>query len=371
MDTSDPEIVFDAAGACNHCRSYNERNFLLRLDENQKQEALKALVAQVKHSGEGRPYDAVLGVSGGVDSSYLAYVMHRAGVRVLLVHIDNGWNSAQSVLNIKNICERLDLDYESVVLDWEELRDIQLSFLRASVVEAETPTDIAILGGLHRVAAKYGIRSILGAGNPVTEGILPRLWHYSAKDTIYFRSIQRRFGRRRIRTFPLFGPLTEAWYKLGRGMRILYPMAYIPFEREKAILTLESELGWRGYGGKHHESRYTKFVQSYLLPKKFGIDYRRATLSSLICAGQLDRATAIETLTTPTFSEGEIQGEKEYVARKLRISVSHLDEIVSLPPKFYFDYPNGERRLALINNVYRRLIQRSATSFSGQSSTAC
>lgn len=364
MDTSDSDIEFDAAGHCNHCTSYDRRNPGVRLDKAQKAESLGRIVDQLRREGQGRPYDAVLGVSGGVDSSYLAYVMHKAGLRILLVHVDNGWNSAQSIINIRSISEHLDYDYESVVLDWGELRDIQLAFLKASVVEAETPTDIAILGGLHRVAARHGIRSILGAGNPVTEGILPETWHYSAKDTRYFRDIYRRFGQSEIESFPLFGPLTETWYKLGRRIRLRYPMAYIDFERQQAMHVLRTELGWRDYAGKHHESRYTKFVQAYLLPKKFGIDYRRATLSSLICAGQMTRSDAIKTLSTLPYSEQNIVEEKRYVARKLCISVAELDDIVSSPPRSYRDYRNGKKLLTIINTIYRcvtsiRLLDRS------------
>jgi hypothetical protein len=278
--------------------------------------------------------------------------------------MDNGWNAEEAVKNMRNIAELLNFDYESYVLDWEVFRDLQLSFLKASVVEADTPTDIAILGALHKVAAKYNIGYIISGGNVATEGILPRSWHYNAKDMRYFRSVQTRFGRRQlIRNFPSFGLWEEIWYKFFKGVQMVYILNYISFSKTEAKEILEKELHWRYYGGKHHESRYTKFIQSYFLPVKFNIDYRKATLSSQICAGEISREQALQLLEKPLFNPEEVDREKKFIAKKLEISTSELDQILELPAKTYRDYPNNEEKLEFFYGLYRKFFNKALLSW--------
>lgn len=355
MDTSDPNIRFDNHGYCNHCTGFlatlAERDANLRFSP----EGLKNEVYRIKQAGKGGPYDCVLGVSGGIDSSYTAWYLKSLGLRTLLVHLDNGWNAEEAVQNIKNLAEVLGFDYESVVLNWKEFRDLQLSFLKASVIEAETPTDIAIPGALHRVAANYKVRFIISGGNMSSEGILPKHWHYNAKDTTYLNAVHKAFGKEKLRSFPYFGFKEETYYKLVRDIRMIYLLNYIPYDKEQAMDLLKKELNWKYYGGKHHESRYTKFVQSYLLPVKFNLDYRRATFSSQICAGQMTREEALERLQLPAFNAATIAQDLDYVAKKLGISRAELDEIIQQPPKTYRDYPNDEKRLTFFYNLYRRL----------------
>lgn len=354
MDTTDPEIRFDEKGICNHCTGFLERLQEVKTLMKFGQEHLPAIIQKMKDAGKNKKYDALLGVSGGVDSSYVAYLLKQYGVRTLLVHMDNGWNSEDANLNIKNVVKRLGFDYESYVLNWDEFRDIQLAFLKASVVEAETPTDIAIQGALHRTAAKYGIKYIISGGNLATEGILPKMWHYNQKDTTYFKFIHQKFGQKKARYFPNFGYQAELYYKFIKGIKIIYLLNYVAFNKAQATKLLETELGWKNYGGKHHESRFTKFVQSYLLPKKFDLDYRKATLSSQICSGEITRQQALEALKAPIYNEEVVEREKEFIAKKLGISKAELNEIIDRPGKYYYEYPNDEKKLNFIYNVYRR-----------------
>ncbi|HEX6335270.1 MAG TPA: N-acetyl sugar amidotransferase [Flavisolibacter sp.] len=357
MDTTDPDIRFDESGYCNHCTEFFEKVEKLKQEKKFGPACLPDVIRKIKASGRSNEkYDVVLGISGGVDSCYTAYLLSQHGIRTLLVHLDNGWNSDFATLNIKNIARALKFDYESFVLDWEQFKDIQLAFLKASVVEAETPTDVAILGALHRVAAKYGVKYIISGGNLATEGILPRLWHYNAKDTVYFSAIVKTFGTKRVHTFPLFDYKAEFYYKFIKGIRILYLLNFVTYNKAEATRILKEKLGWRDYGGKHHESRFTKFIQSYLLPKKFNLDYRKATFSSLICSGLMTREKALEELKEPMFNVAEIERDKEYIAKKLGITIVELNTLIDLPGRYYFEYPNDEKRLNFFYRLYKKYL---------------
>jgi N-acetyl sugar amidotransferase len=358
MDTTDLEIIFNSEGECNLCTEF--LNTRLRYSYQGPHSDLKfnTLLTEIKDAGKGKEYDCIVGLSGGIDSSYVAYICKKEGLRVLGVHVDNGWNSEEAVINIKNIAQKLQIDYESYVLDWDEFKDLQLAFLKASVPEAETPTDIALLAALHEIASKYGVKHIISGGNFATEGILPKLWHYDAKDLKYFKAIQKTFGTKPIRKVPLFGFWKEIYYKLVKKIKMIYLLNYIPYSKAEAIDVLKREIDWRDYGGKHHESVYTKFIQSYYLYTKFGIDYRRATLSSQICAGSITREKALEQLQKKPFNEASIKSEKEYIAKKLGTTYEELEAILALKPKWYHHYPNNEKKLAMIYDVYRKLFKK-------------
>jgi N-acetyl sugar amidotransferase len=355
MDTSDVDITFDAQGHCNHCTDYFNRiaKQVYRGAESDAQ--LKQVLSNIKAAGNGKEYDCIVGVSGGIDSCYVAYIAKQMGLRPLLVHMDNGWNSEISVKNIKNVADKLGLDYQSYVLDWNEFKDLQLAFLKASVPEIETPTDIAIPAALHKIAAEYGVKYIISGGNYATEGILPKTWHYNAKDFKYLNNIQKTFGTKKLRKFPLFGWKQETYYKFVKGIRIIYILNYVPYSKADAMSILEKELGWKYYGGKHYESKYTGFVQSYILPEKFNIDYRRATFSTQICAGEMTREEALEELSKKSFDPVKAAEEKEYVCKKLGISVAEFDAIMADKAKIYRDYPNDEKFLEFLYNLYRKL----------------
>lgn len=358
MDTSDPDISFNEKGECNLCSEFITKRSKHNYQGFESDEKFQQIVAEMKLAGKGREYDCIVGLSGGVDSSYSAYLCKENGLRVLAVHVDNGWNSEEAVLNIKNIAQKLQIDYESYVLNWEVFRDLQLSFLKASVPEAETPTDVALLGAVHKVALKYNVKYIISGGNFATEGILPRFWHYDAKDQTYLKHIQKKFGTKKLGDFPLFGFVREMYYKLVKKIKIVYILNYIPYSKDDAMEVLKEKLDWRYYGGKHYESLYTGFIQSYYLFKKFGIDYRRATLSSQICSKVVTRDEALKILETLPYKEEKAQKEKEYVAKKLGISLEEMDRIIDLEPKWYTDYPNDEKKLSFIYNSYRKLFKK-------------
>jgi N-acetyl sugar amidotransferase len=358
MDTSDLEIGFDESGNCNHCVEFLNRRIKYVYQDKASDLALEKLVEEIKQAGKNKEYDCILGVSGGVDSSYLSYIAKQKGLRVLAVHMDNGWNSEAAVLNIKHITSKLNIDYESFVLDWEEFRDLQLAFLKASIPEADTPTDIAIPAVWHLIAAKYGIKHILSGGNVATEGILPRSWHYNAKDMKYFNHIQKTFGTRKLKKFPTFGFQKEMYHKLVKGIKITYMLSYVPYEKKAVIKLLQDKLDLRFHDRKHHESKYTGFIQSYYLYKKFGIDYRRATLSSQICIGKVKREEVIDLLSEKPYDVNQIEADKVYIAKKLHISDIELDRIIDLPAKYFWDYPNDKKKLKFIYDLYRKLYKK-------------
>ena len=358
MDTSDPGITFNDKGECNLCTEFIIKRSKYNYHGAQSDVEFKNLISQIKKSGKGKKYDCVVGLSGGIDSSYVAYTCKQNGLRVLAAHMDNGWNSDEAVSNIENIARKLDIDYESYVLNWEEFKDLQLAFLKASVPEAETPTDIALLAAIHKVADKHGVKYVISGGNFATEGILPKHWHYNAKDLKYLKHIQKKFGTKKIKQFPFFGFMEEMYYKLVKGMKVIYMLNYVPYCKDEAVELLKNKLAWRYYGGKHYESVYTGFIQSYYLYKKFGIDYRRATLATQICTGVISREQALKELESLPYNEQKAQTEKEYVAKKLGINIQEFEKIINLPAKWYSDYPNDEKRLGFIYDTYRKIFKK-------------
>lgn len=358
MDTTDPDIRFNDKGECNHCTEFIQTRALYNYQGATSDAELAAWVERMKKDGKGKEYDCVVGLSGGIDSSYAAHLCRKMGLRVLGVHIDNGWNSEEAVMNIKNIAKKLNVDYESYVLDWEEFKDLQLAFLKASVPEADTPTDIAILAALHIVASKYKIKYIISGGNFATEGILPKYWHYNAKDLTYFNHIQKKFGTVKLRKFPTFGFQKEMYYKFIRRIKMVYILNYVPFVKDEAMELLSQELDWKYYGGKHYESKYTGFIQSYYLFEKFGIDYRKATLSSQICTGEITREDALKLLESKPYTDDKVEEEKKYIAKKLGITIEEFERLISLPAKWYTAYPNDEKRLSFIYDTYRKWFKK-------------
>lgn len=354
MDTSDPEITFAADGHCNHCERALTllRTKLPRYTEGEFQ--IDRVVARMKDAGRGRPYDCIIGVSGGVDSTYVAWVVKQHGLRPLAVHFDNGWNSELAVQNIEQALRRLEIPLHTHVVDWEEFRDLQLAFLRASVPDAEIPTDHAIGALLHHTAAKFGVRYIISGTNVSTESILPLSWTYYVSDWKYIRAIHRRFGTTRLRSYPHSSLARYVYHILGRRIRTVSLLNSVPYDKKVAVGVLERELGWHNYGGKHHESIYTRFFQSYILPRKFGIDKRRAHYSSLIMSGQMTRDEALAALEQPVADERLLAEDRAYVIKKLGIPEREFDAIMSAPVRSYRDYPNDSKRYAQMRALMRR-----------------
>jgi hypothetical protein len=271
--------------------------------------------------------------------------------------MDNGWDTADAASNLRNVTRALGMDYQCQVLDWPSFRDVQLSFLKASVPDAELPTDVAIPAVLHDFAARFEVKYIVSAGVFSTEGILPRSWQYDPKDSKYLNHIHGKYGGGQLHKFPVFDYKLEAYYKFGRGIKMLYPLNCVDFQQEQGIDLLVEKCGFRRYGEKHHESRYTRFVQSYYLLRKFAIDYRRSRFSSEICCGMMSRDDAHHALGTRPYYE-TIAAELPYIAKKLNVSMDEFEEILSRPPRWYYDYPNSAKKLRFIYDSYRKLTGR-------------
>jgi N-acetyl sugar amidotransferase len=299
-----------------------------------------------------------MGLSGGVDSSYVAYTAKRLGLRPLAVHFDSGWNSELAVNNIENIVKKLGIDLHTHVVDWEEMRDLQLAFFKASVANCDIPTDHAFPAILYREAARHGIKYILSGSNYATEFILPSAWGYQSGDLRHLRDIHNRFGRAKLREYPTIGFFQQyIWYPYVRGIKTVKPLNYLPYNKFETKKTIMRELDWRDYGGKHYESVFTRFFQGYYLPVKFGYDKRRAHLSSLINAGQLTREAAMDELAHPTYDPQLQADDKAFVAKKIGVSVAELDEIFQRPNKDYSEYASYAKLFEVGLKVKRALVR--------------
>lgn len=358
MDSSDPLITFNSKGECNHCTEYIAKRIHHKYQGEKSDQQFLAFIEEMKAAGKGKKYDCVMGLSGGIDSSYAALIGSQHGLRILGVHLDNGWNSEAANTNMENIVQKLGIDYERVVLDWEEFKDLQLSFLKAAVPEAETPTDNGIIAVLHQVASKYNIKHIISGGNFSTEGILPASWHYNAKDMRYLKAIHRKFGTKKLGKNPYFGFQAEMYYKLVKKIKIVYLLNYVDYCKEDAMEKLKDKLDWQYYGGKHYESLYTGFIQSYYLPSKFNIDYRRATYSSQICTKVITRKEALKELETPPYNLEKVEVEKSLIAEKWEIPQEELEEILKRKGNWYTHYPNSERFLKFVYDSYRKIFRK-------------
>lgn len=362
MDTTATEIVFDENGVCNFCHHYDTHLVNEVFSNKDGEEKIDKLIAQIKERGKNRQYDCLIGISGGVDSSYVAYLVKKKyGLRVFAVHLDNGWNSELAVANVEQILKRLDIDLYTYVLDWKEFRDIQISFLKSGISNIEIPTDHAIWALLIKTAAKMKIPYIIAGNNVVTESIMPESWLYGSKDSKLIKAIHDQFGKVKMKTYPRLTTFDYVQYLLLRGIRWVPILNYIPYVKSDAKKILIDELGWRDYGGKHYESIFTRFFHAYYLPNKFGYDLRKSYLSALICSGQITRAEAKEELEKPPAKEDMLNADKEYVMKKLGLSQDDFSLIMKSPKMTYKDYPNTDgiwRRFRSIIRVARNYITR-------------
>lgn len=356
MDTSDEDIVFEEQGVCNHCKDFEIVLKQPKYNKAESDQKLKELISRVKAKGEGKKYDCLVGISGGVDSCYTAYLCKIWGLKPLLLHMDNGWNSDISVQNVKNMVEKLELDYVSYVLDWKEFREIQLAFLKASIVDLEMPTDLAIPASLYQTAAKYGIKYLISGGNYSGEGILPLTWGYHVlKDGYLYRHIVKKYGALKNSNVPYVGLYSEFYYKMVKGIKTLYPLNYVDYNKDEAREFLKKEFDWRDYGGKHHESKITAFWQSYAMPTKFNMDYRRATLSSQIVSGHIKKAEALLVLENLPYDVQKNEEDKNYIAKKFNISRIELEKFLSEKPKTYKDFPNQKKLIEFVYKTYKKI----------------
>lgn len=338
LDTNDDNrITFNDTGVCSYCQEYENTDRRLIKGDEAKIEFEK-IIQNIKQAGKGKPYDCLLGLSGGVDSTYLAYKAKEAGLRPLAVHFDNGWNSELAVGNIENIVTRLDIPLHTFVVDWDEFKDIQLSLIKASVVDIEIATDHAIITKLYQLALQFKIGFILSGSNVVTESILPAHWIFNKKDHVHIRSIHKQFGKVKLKSFPLFTSWIK-WKVAWRNIQSISLLDSMPYNKSEVKEIITQKLGWRDYGGKHYESIFTRFYQGYILPKKFGIDKRKAHLSNLICSGQMLREDAIKELAKPAYDEAVCKRDYEFVLKKLELSEDEFTHLLNAPVKKHLDYP--------------------------------
>lgn len=344
MDTTATEIVFDDNGVCSFCHHYDTHLVNEVFSNKDGEEKIDKLIAKIKERGKNKQYDCLIGISGGVDSSYVAYLVKKKyGLRVFAVHLDNGWNSELAVANLEQILKRLDIDLYTYVLDWKEFRDIQISFLKSGISNIEIPTDHAIWALLIKTAAKMKIPYIIAGNNVVTESIMPDSWLYSSKDSKLIKAIHDKFGKVKMKTYPRLTTFDYIQYLLLRGIRWVPILNYIPYVKSDAKKILIDELSWRDYGGKHYESIFTRFFHAYYLPNKFEYDLRKTYLAALICSGQITRDEALEELKNPPAKEEMLVNDKEYVMKKLGLSTEEFESIMNGSKKSFDEYPNSDK----------------------------
>ncbi len=356
MDTSDTKIVFDEEGVCDFCNDYYKNIMPNWKQGADGKEELKRISYQIRKTGKNRKYDCIIGMSGGVDSSYLCYiakeVMH---LRPLVYCVDTGWNLNVAVENIERIVKALDLDMYTEVINWPEMRDLQLAFFKAQVPYQDLPQDHAIFAGLYNYAVKNGIKYVLTGANNATECIRPPVeWVYQ-NDLVFIKDVHKRFGTLPLKTFPMCSMLKyRGYYTYIRGMRRVAPLNMIKYDKEKAKKFLQDKFGWQPYENKHYENVFTRWYEGYYLPHKFGYDKRRVYFSNEILAGTMTKKEALKELEREAYSQITQQEDKEYIAKKLGIRVAEFDRIIDGPNKTFLDYKNSWRIIQLGTVILRK-----------------
>lgn len=345
MNSTDPDIKFDKFGVCDHCQDFeNQVKPNWHADTRGRNELVK-IVEKIKHDGKDKDFDCILGISGGVDSSYMLHLaVKEFGLRPLVFHVDGGWNSELAVHNINVMIDKLGLDLYTEVINWEEMKDFQLAFFKSGVPHIDIPQDHAFIATLYHFAEKYKIKYILNGGNFSTECVqYPMQYYYYGTDMLQIKDIRKQFGTNKMETYPFSSVFRHKIYlKYIRNVNVIKPLNYMPFIKEEALSLLEKEYGWKPYPQKHFESRFTRFFESYWLPERFGFDPRRVQYSSLILTGQMIREQAIEKLKKPAYNPETIDEDFNFIATKLGITREELLGYFNMQKKFYWDYKNQQ-----------------------------
>jgi N-acetyl sugar amidotransferase len=352
MDNTDPDITFDGNGVCNWWHGFHAIR-AQEPDDAEREELLKRKLATIKEAGRGKPFDCIIGLSGGVDSSYIAYLAKKWDLRPLVVHFDNGWNDEMAVANIERTLKKLGFKLQTFVINWPQFRDLQRAYFKAGVVDLEVPTDHMIFAALHRISAEHGIRYILSGNNFATEWVLPSAWTYKKSDLMNIRGIHRVFGQLPMKELPRLGVWQRLYFQKVRMIETVEILHLVPYSKRMAKRILMEELDWLDYGGKHYESVFTRFYQGCILPERFGIDKRKAHLSNLICNGEMSRDEALLELAKPTYEVGRQEEDRRYIAKKLGWSDSEFRKILTIPPRHQEEFGSDMRQALLVN----RLIQ--------------
>lgn len=348
----DTSVVFDEQGVCHHCHRYDDLLSTRIFSGTDAQQRLSALVDRIKGSKKaGSQYDCLIGVSGGVDSTYVAYLVKQLGLRPLAVHFDNGWNSELAVKNIEKVLHKLDIDLVTYVVDWKEFKDLQLSFLKASVPDGEIPTDHAIFALLWQTAVKHNIKYIISGMNFATESISVPNWSYGHSDWKYIKDVHKSHGSVALKTYPHYGLAQLFYYNFVRGIRSVSILNYVDYNKQQVMQLLQEELGWVYYGGKHYESIYTRFFQGYVLPTKFNIDKRYGHYSDLINARQISRDEALEALKSSDYSTELKEADLAYAAKKFSLTPAQFSAILATAPSSYQEYKNTAALIAKLKRL--------------------
>lgn len=348
-DLNDPDIYFCNQGICNYCLDFDKKKKEYIFTTEQQNKNLEDIKTKVKSNYANKKYDAILGLSGGVDSSYVAYLAHKMDLKILLVQLDNGWNSKIATSNIEKIVKKTGFDYYNHIINWDEFKDLQRSFLKAGVIDLELLTDHAITGLIFKLADKFNVKYILAGDNYMSENGLPKTWNWIKSDLKNIEDIQKKYGTKKIKTFPKVNFLR--WYMtfyFGYKVKFLDILNNINYNKIEAIQTLKSYFGWNEYGGKHHESILTKFYQLYILPKKFNVDKRKSHISALIRSNQISREQGQMELKKPFYEGNQMQLEKEFFEKKLDFSQEEFDEIINRPPIKHDYYKSSKNNLKYI-----------------------
>lgn len=356
MDATDELIEFDIFGVCNHCRTFDARMRGTWFPDAEGARRLGVILDGIRQQGYGKPYDCALGLSGGVDSCYVALLAAEWGLRPLVVHIDTGWNSEISVSNVERLVKHCGFELHTCVVDWEEMRDLQLAYLRAGVPNQDVPQDHAIFAGLYRFCVRNGVKTVLSGGNVATEGIFPESWHANAMDSVNLRAIHRKHGSRPLRHFPLI----SAWelyvvFPGLRRLRTIRPLNYLPYDRDQAIDRLQAACGWKPYGRKHGESKFTRLFQNHYLPTRFGFDKRKPHLSSMVVSDLITRDRALGLLQEPLYDPGELDQDIDYLCNKLGIARDDYLAFIAGPKRHHSEYPTWDRSYQMLKRAQRLL----------------
>jgi N-acetyl sugar amidotransferase len=356
MDTTDSGITFDEHGVCDHCRDFKDNVEPNWHTDERGHAVLSRTINEVRREGTEKDFDCILGLSGGLDSSYMLHMLVKEfGLRPLVFHVDGGWNSDLAVNNIQMLVERLSLDLFTEVIDWEDMRDFQLAFFKSGISSIDIPQDHAFVATLYKFASKHNVKYIMNGGNIATECVRnPLQWIYYGTDMLLINDIRKQFCERPLTNYPFSSVFFQKVYlRYFKGLQVVKPLNYIPYSKELAIKTLRDEYGWRAYPQKHFESRFTKFYEGYWLPTRFGYDTRKVQFSSLILTGQMARAEALEKLKGPAYDPDTIDDEFAYIAKKLGISAKELEYYHTMPLKSYKDYRNQDALFNLGAKVLR------------------
>ncbi|MFT3748922.1 MAG: N-acetyl sugar amidotransferase [Agriterribacter sp.] len=356
MDSSDPDIDFDEQGICNHCRRFDELYKTIPKEHYSKSDLFIKTVEEIKKRSKGKSYDCILGLSGGTDSSFLAYLCKEYGLKPLVVHFDNGWNTEYAIRNIENLVKKLNFELYTYVINWEQFKELQLSYFRASVIDLEVPTDHLIFGALFKTAKKYNIHNVISGFNLTSEGIMPLKWLYEYKfDRANMKDIHRQFGTGEMNNLPTLGVWQRLYYYKWYQFKQYHLLQTFLYNKAEAQEILKQKFDWKDYGGKHFESVFTRFYQGYFLPVKFGIDKRRAHYSTLICSGQMSKKDALDKLKEPTYDLQLQQQDIEYVCKKWGISKEEFNKVMNMTVRSHNEFKEEQKIEKAINKIIQTI----------------